>query len=191
MKVGYVRVSTVDQHEDRQVRALEECNCEKMFIDKQSGKNMERLGLKQALEYVREGDTIVVSSFDRLARSTQDLLSIVSTLEEKGVTLISLKESVDTHTSTGRLMLTLIAAIATFERECLLERQREGIAIAKEKGIYKGRKPISIENFDEMYKKYLNREIPSKTALAKTLGISRQTLYTLITEYKTKIQASK
>ena len=181
MIVGYVRVSTIEQHEDRQVRALEERNVEKLFIDKKSGKDLKREELEKCLEFIRDGDTLVVLSFDRLARSTQDLLCIVELLKEKGVTLISLKENIDTSTPTGKLMLTLIAAISEFERSNLLERQKEGIACAKERGVYKGRQKKTIHNFDEWYAKYKRREI-NKVQLARSIGVSRPTLDKMIKE---------
>ena len=138
--------------------------------------------LQELLEFVREGDTVHIHDFSRLARSTKDLLEIVELLNTKGVILISNKENIDTGTPTGKLMLTMIGAINEFERTNLLERQREGIAIAKRNGIYKGRKPVSIPNFELYYSKYLSREI-SKTQLAKELGISRPTLDKIIANY--------
>ena len=137
------------------------------------------------LDWVKEGDTLVVHDFSRLARSTKDLLNIVEQLEKKKVDLISTKENIDTSTPTGKLMLTMIGAINEFERANLLERQREGIAIAKSLGKYKGRKEVKVDNFEAYYSKYLNREL-NKTQLAKELGISRPTLDKLIKEYENK-----
>jgi DNA invertase Pin-like site-specific DNA recombinase len=133
--IAYVRVSTAEQNEARQIEALKKHNIDKWFTEKVSGKNMNRPQLEAMLDYVREGDTVYIHDFSRLARSTKDLLSIVEQLQEKGVHLVSNKENLDTSTPTGKLMLTMIAAINEFERENLLERQREGIAIAKEQGI--------------------------------------------------------
>ena len=135
------------------------------------------------LDFAREGDTIHIHDFSRLARSTKDLLDIVEKLNSKGITLVSNKENIDSSTPTGKLMLTMIGAINEFERTNLLERQREGIAIAKRNGVYKGRKAISIPGFAEHYKRYMRREI-TKSALAKELKISRPTLDKLISEYK-------
>ena len=132
------------------------------------------------LEFVREGDTVYIHSLDRLARSTKDLLAIVEQLQAKGVELHSNKESIDTSTATGKLMLTMIGAIAEFERQNLLERQREGIAIAKEQGKYRGRKQVKPDAWEEAYSKYKAREIKSVSELAKVLGISRPTVYKLI-----------
>ena len=123
-----------------------------------------------------------IHDFSRLARSTKDLLDIVERLNHKGVVLVSNKESIDTSTPTGKLMLTMIGAINEFERTNLLERQQEGIAIAKRNGVYKGRKAVTIPDFEKHYKRYANREV-SKAQLARELGISRPTLDKLIAEH--------
>ena len=125
MRVAYVRVSTVEQNEERQLQALEGFEIEKWFVEKKSGKNTNREQLTLMLEFVRAGDVIYVMDFSRLSRSVSDLLNIVQTLERKNVRLVSLKENIDTHTPTGKLMLTVIGAIAEFERENLLERQKK------------------------------------------------------------------
>lgn len=183
MIIGYIRVSTVEQNLDRQEVTMEKYQVEKVFSEKISAKDTNRPELQKALEWVREGDTLVVHDFSRLARSTKDLLEIVEFLNDKKVTLISAKENIDTSTATGKLMLTMIGAINEFERANLLERQREGIAIAKDKGKYKGRKEVKIDNFEHHYNRYMSREI-SKSALAKELGVSRPTLDKLINEYE-------
>lgn len=179
--VGYVRVSTVEQNEDRQIAGLEKHKIDKWYMEKVSAKDTNRPQLQAMLDYVREGDTIYIHDFSRLARSTKDLLEIVEMLEAKGVSLVSNKENLDTSTPTGKLMLTMIGAINEFERANLLERQREGIAIAKKKGAYKGRKAIEIDDsrFDVEYQRYMSREI-NKTELAKRLGVSRPTLDKMI-----------
>ena len=152
MNVAYVRVSTIEQNEERQIEALKTHNIDKWFIEKISGKNTNRPELKSMIEFVREGDIIYIHSLDRLARSTKDLLDIVEKLQSKKVHLVSNKENIDTTTATGKLMLTMIAAIAEFERANMLERQREGIAIAKAEGKYKGRKSIGYpDNWEEIY----------------------------------------
>lgn len=186
MNVAYVRVSTVEQNEARQTEALKQYNIEKWYTEKISAKNTNRPKLQEMLDYVRAGDTVYVHDFSRLARSTSDLLKLVETLQSKGVHLVSIKENVDTTTPTGMLMLTMIGAINQFERANLLERQREGIAIAKEQGKYKGRKKIEIENFDEYYQKYLTRQM-KKAEIAKELNISRPTLDKLIAEREQEI----
>ena len=180
MKVAYIRVSTVEQNEARQMEAMKGFGIDKYFIDKKSGKNADRPQLQAMLNFVREGDTVYIHSLDRLARSTQDLLNIVEQLQAKGVELHSDKDAIDSNTPTGKLMLTMIAAINQFERENLLERQREGIAIAKEQGKYKGRKQVRPDAWEEAYAKYKAREIKSISELAKILNISRPTVYKLI-----------
>lgn len=183
MNVAYVRVSTVEQNEARQVEALQKHDIEKWFTEKVSGKNTDRPELQNMLEFVREGDTVYIHDFSRLARSTKDLLDIVERLNKKGVHIVSNKENVDSSTPTGKLMLTMIGAIAEFERQNMLDRQAEGIAIAKRNGTYKGRKAISIESevFKAAYDRYRNREI-TKTALAQELKVSRPTLDKMIKE---------
>lgn len=185
MILGYVRVSTVEQNEGRQLETMKKYKVEKVFSEKVSGKDTNRIELKNILDFAREGDTIVVHDFSRLARSTKDLLEIVELLENKKVTLISAKENIDTSTATGKLMLTMIGAINEFERANMLERQREGIALAKEQGKYKGRKEVFIKDFEQYYDRYMNREL-NKTQLAKELKISRPTLNKLINEYESK-----
>ena len=187
MRVGYVRVSTSEQNEARQLEALEKFSIEKWYIEKVSGKDTKREQLQLMLDFVREGDEVYVMDFSRLSRSVQDLLSIVDLLNEKKVRLVSLKESLDSTTATGKLMLTVIGAIAEFERQCLLERQREGIAIAKREGKYKGRKALSLDNWDEVYTAWKNEEITA-VAAAKTLGISRGTFYNKVKQEQEKTQ---
>lgn len=182
MNIAYIRVSTVEQNEQRQIEAMKPFNIEKWFIEKISAKDTNRPKLQELLEFAREGDTIHVHDFSRLARSTKDLLDIVEQLSQKNIYLVSNKENIDTSTPTGKLMLTMIGAINEFERCNLLERQREGIAIAKRNGKYKGGKRKIVPNFENGYQRYLNREI-SKVALAKELKISRPTLDKLIKEY--------
>lgn len=183
MELAYVRVSTIEQNEARQVEAMKKYRIEKWFVEKVSAKDTNRPKLQELLDFAREGDTIHIHDFSRLARSTKDLLDIVEQLNAKGVTLVSNKENVDTSTPTGKLMLTMIGAINEFERTNLLERQREGIAIAKRNGVYKGRKEIKIANFGEHYDRYITRQV-TKSALAKELNISRPTLDKLIAEYQ-------
>lgn len=187
MKVAYIRVSTVEQNTQRQVEGLKGYGIEKYFEEKVSGKDTQRPELQNMLSFVREGDEVYTLDFSRLARNTADLLKIVELLEEKGVRLVSHKENIDTSTPTGKLMLTFIAAINSFERENMLERQREGIAIAKAEGKYKGRTPISITaiEFTELYEDYSLRRI-NKTQMAKKLKVSRPTLNRLFKEYKSR-----
>ena len=181
MRVAYVRVSTVEQNESRQIEALEKHDIEKWFTEKVSGKDTNRPELQAMLDFVREGDTIYIHDFSRLARSTKDLLEIVDQLTAKGVHLVSNKENIDSSTPTGKLMLTMIGAIAEFERQNLLERQAEGIAIAKREGKFKGGqvKKINDQVFAKYYADYKLRKI-NKTQLAAALEISRPTLDKLL-----------
>lgn len=184
MNIGYIRVSTIEQNEGRQIEGLKKYNIDKMFMEKVSAKDTNRPQLQAMLEFAREGDTIYIHSLDRLARSTKDLLEIVETLQNKGIHLVSNKENIDTSTPTGRLMLTMIGAIAEFERANLLERQREGIAIAKAKGKFKGRKEIDFpSNWEEVYNKYKHREITGNKAM-ELMGLKRNTFYKLKKEYE-------
>ncbi|SHH55422.1 recombinase family protein [Tepidibacter thalassicus] len=186
MKVGYIRVSTVEQNEDRQKVLMKKNGIEKLFIDKCSGKDTNRPKLKELMEFVRKGDTVYVESFSRLARSTKDLLELVKSLNDKGVNLISFKENIDTTTPHGKLMLTMLGAIAEFERDCLLERQREGIALAKAKGKYKGRKKIGYpNNWEEVYNRYKTRKITATKAM-EILSLKRNTFYKLKKEWEQK-----
>ena len=183
MIVGYVRVSTVEQNEGRQLVTMKKYNAEKLFIEKISAKDTKRPQLQAMVDFVREGDTIVIHDFSRLARSTKDLLELVELFNSKGVKLISNKENIDSSTPTGKLMLTMIGAINEFERANLLERQREGIALAKKEGKYKGRKEVKVDNFGYHYNRYLTRQV-NKSQLAKELEVSRPTLDKLINEFK-------
>ncbi len=185
MKIGYVRVSSLDQNEERQIVTMKKYDVEKVFIEKMSAKDKDRPKLQEMLDYVRDGDTIIVHDLSRLARNTKDLLEIVEYLNKKEVNLVSNKEHIDSSTPMGQLMLTMIGAIYEFERANLLERQREGIALAKAKGKYKGRKKIKRDNLGEYYEKYRIRMI-SKSELARQLNVSRPTLDKLLKEYELK-----
>lgn len=182
-KLAYCRVSTVEQNEARQREALSKYDIDKWFIDKCSGKSTNRPQLQQMIDYMREGDTVYIHDFSRLARSTKDLLQLVEMFRDKGVTLISNKESIDTSTAEGKLMLTMLGAINEFEREIMLERQREGIAIAKKAGKYKGgqKKKIDEKLFDTLLQQYNKHEI-NKSVFANKLGVARPTLYRLFKE---------
>ena len=178
MKIGYVRVSTQEQNEARQLKMMEEQQVEKVFIDKQSGKNTERPQFLEMMEFIRSGDILIVESYSRMARSTKDLLDIVDKLEQKGVKFISLKEKVDTTTPQGKLIFSIFASLAEFERTQMLQRQAEGIAIAKAAGKYKGRKPIEVEDekFKAVVSRWKNGEITAVFAM-KELGLKSNTFY--------------
>lgn len=184
MNIAYVRVSTVEQNEGRQLEGLKKYDIDKWFEEKVSAKDTNRPQLKAMLEFAREGDTIYVWDFSRLARSTKDLLELVELMTSRGVHLKSIKENLDTSTPAGKLMLTMIGAINEFERGNLLERQREGIALAKEKGAYKGRKKIDYpDNWEEVYNQWKNREITATKAMEE-LNLKRNTFYKLLKEYE-------
>ena len=177
MKVGYARVSTLEQNEERQIETLQAAGCEKLFLDKLSGKDIARPNLQAMLDYVREGDVVVVNEYSRLARSTKDLLDIVDDLRKKGVELISQKEKLDTSTPQGKFMLTVFAGVAEFERALLLQRQAEGIALAKKQGKYTGRKQIKKpQNWPLLKAAYQTRQITA-TKLAQLCNVSRPTVY--------------
>lgn len=176
MRVGYIRVSTIEQNTIRQEKLMAELMVEEIFIDKISGKNMDRPELKRMLDFIRKGDSVIVESISRFARNTRDLLDLIDFLTKKEVSFISLKENIDTTTPTGKFMLTIFAAVAELEREYILQRQREGIAIAKQQGKYHGRKPSALPNLSPVMAKYQSGTITA-TKASKLLGISRSTFY--------------
>jgi DNA invertase Pin-like site-specific DNA recombinase len=181
--VGYGRVSTFDQSLEIQLEELTKAGCTKIFQEKQSGSSMNgREQLKLLLDYVREGDTVVVCKLDRIARSTIDLLNIAQQLEQKEVAFKVLNINLDTSTPTGKLMLTMLGAIASFEREMMLERQRAGIAKAKTKGLYTGRKPTAIAKTAEVLR-LLELQVP-KSQIAERLNISQASVYRIIQAQK-------
>ncbi|MCP5449738.1 MAG: recombinase family protein [Gammaproteobacteria bacterium] len=175
-RVGYVRVSSLDQNQERQ---LDRVAVDKLFEDKASGKDVDRPALEALLVFVRQGDTVVVHSMDRLARNLDDLLRLVRTLTGRGVCIEFVKEGL---TFTGEdspmanLMLSVMGAFAEFERALIRERQREGIALAKQRGVYRGRKrALSFEQAAELRRRAAAGEV--KAQLARAFGISRETLY--------------
>jgi len=187
MKFGYVRVSTAEQNTARQEVLMQEMGVDKVFIDKVSGKNMDRQELKNLLEYVREGDVVIVESISRFARNTRELLHMVNFLKEKRVEFVSKKENIDTATPAGKFMLTVFGAIAELERDYILQRQSEGIAIAKQLGKYSGRKKIEIDKpkFETIYKSWKAGEITATRAMSK-LNLSRSTFYRRAREFERK-----
>lgn len=178
MKVWYVRISSVFQNELRQVEAAKAYGAEKLFIDKCSGKNADRPQLKEMLSFVREGDVLYVESISRLARNVRDLLNIIDELQSKKVSFVSIKENIDTSTSTGKFMLTVFAALSEMELNTIHDRQREGIELAKQKGIYKGRAPmkIDIEKFNRMCEEWRASK-RTATSIQKEFGITGTTFY--------------
>ncbi|MBQ3794859.1 MAG: recombinase family protein [Butyrivibrio sp.] len=182
MRTGYVRVSTQDQSVARQMEALKPYNIEKFYVEKISGKNTARPEFQRMMDFLREGDELYVSEWSRLSRSTMDLLNTISTLNDRGVKIVSLKENFDTSTPQGKLILTVFAGLNEFERALILERQRDGIALAKAEGRYKGRAEKKLENFDEVYGLWADKRI-SATAAADALGITRATFYNRVKKY--------
>ena len=176
MKIGYIRVSTQEQNTIRQEVIMKILGVDEIYIDRMSGKNTERPKLKRMLAFVRQGDTVIVESISRFARNTRDLLELVEQLAAKGVEFVSQKESIDTSTPTGKFMLTVFGAVAELEREYILQRQREGIEIARAQGKYKGRKPISSPDFDKVAAQWRRGELTAVQAM-KRLGMSKATFY--------------
>jgi DNA invertase Pin-like site-specific DNA recombinase len=179
-RVGYKRVSSVDQSTERQLDGLE---LDRVFEDKASGKDTNRPALQDAIKYVREGDTLVIHSMDRLARNTEDLLRLVRELNAKRVSVEFVKERLTFSGSSADpmadLMMTMLAGFAQFERSMIRERQREGIAIAKANGVYKGGKPkLTDEQVADLKARVASGE--KKAVVARDFGISRETLYTYL-----------
>ena len=185
MKIGYIRISTTDQNTARQEVLMNDLGVEQVFIDRMSGKNTDRPELKRMMNFVREGDVVIVESISRFARNTNDLLELVEQLTVKQVEFISKKEAIDTTTPTGRFMLTVFGAVAELEREYILQRQKEGIAIAKEKGVYKGRKPIECPKLAEVVSIRRNGEITAVEAM-KRLNMKPSTFYRKVKEVTLK-----
>ena len=160
---------------------MEQLGVDEVYIDRMSGKNTNRPELQKMLEYVRKGDTVIVESISRFARNTRDLLELVEKLTVKGVEFVSKKEAIDTTTPTGKFMLTVVGAVAELEREYILQRQREGIAIAKANGVYKGRKSLQPPEFEKVTAKWRNGQITAAEAM-RQLGMSKSTFYRRVKE---------
>ncbi len=186
MKVGYVRVSTEEQNTVRQENIMKQLGVERVYIEKASGKSRAgRPQLAAMMDFVREGDVVIVESISRFARSTRDLLQLVEQLGNKKVGFVSQKESIDTETPQGKFMLTVFGAMAELEREQTLQRQKEGIEAAKAAGKYKGRKPMEIdaELLKSIHTQWYKGEITTAYAIRR-LGVSRNTFYRRIWEYE-------
>ena len=181
MKIGYVRVSTEGQNTARQELLMQELGVDQVYIDRMSGKSTDRPELIKMMGFVREGDTVVVESISRFARNTQDLLRLVEQLTAKNVEFVSKKEAIDTTTPTGKFMLTIFGAVAELEREYILQRQREGIAIAKANGVYKGRKPIQRPEFASVVADWQHGSITAVEAM-KRLNMKPSTFYRKVRE---------
>ena len=188
VNLAYVRVSTLDQNPDRQINNIENTTTidpDGWFIEKVSGRKIDRPQLEALKKHARKGDVIYIDSFSRLARSARDLLNLISFFQEKGAEVVSLKESLDTSTPTGKMMLTVMAAISEFELEQLKDRQAEGIALAKAQGKYKGRKKIKIDDeLEEFFYQWKRREI-TKAEVVRLSGYSRSTISRRFNEMET------
>ena len=160
---------------------MRELGVEQVFIDRMSGKNTDRPELKRMMNYVREGDVVIVEAISRFARNTKDLLELVEQLTAKQVEFISKKEAIDTTTPTGKFMLTVFGAVAELEREYILQRQREGISVAKQNGVYKGRKPIEHPRFNEIISLWKGGDITAVEAM-KRLDMKPSTFYRKVKE---------
>ncbi len=181
MIIGYARTSTVDQTAglEAQERDLKAAGCEKLFVEQVSSVDViARVKLAEALDFLREGDVLVVTKLDRLARSVAHLLEVLERLAAKGASLRILAMGIDTATPTGKLMLTILGGVAEFERSIMLERQREGIAKAKAEGKYKGRKPTARIQADEV--KRLRAEGVGASEIAQRLGMGRASVYRVL-----------
>ena len=184
MNIGYARVSTESQETARQERAFKELGIEKVFIDKASGKNAERKQLKEMLTYIREGDTVTVESISRIARNTRDLLTITETINSRGANFVSLKEAINTSTPQGKFIFTLFGAMAELERECIVQKTREGVAIAKEQGKYKGKPKKKIDEvaFRKEVKRWRDGSQTAREAM-RALNLKPNTFYRRVKEF--------
>ena len=188
-KIGYARVSTVGQNIDAQIKQLKDAGCEMIYEEKISGKNINRTKLQKMKKELHKGDTVIVTSFSRLARSTKDLLELVETFQNKGVGFRSLKEDINTLGASGKFILTLLGAVATFERELMLEKQKDGIAYARSQGKYKGKQRVIYldDKIKDLFKRVDIKELKAKEALHLS-GFSQGTYYKLWKEWKEKSQ---
>ena len=195
MKVGYIRVSSKEQNTARQELLMEQLGVDKVYLEKVSGKNTNRPELKAMLEFVREGDTVVVESISRFARNTKDLLELIELLQEKKVEFISQKEAIDTTTPTGKFMLTIFGAVSELERSYILQRQREGIdamPIDKKTGKRKSSKTGRVtgrpsmkypKDWTKIYNQYITKELNVKQ-ICKLYDLPRSSFYVLVDRYK-------
>lgn len=176
MKIGYIRISTTEQNTARQEVLMRDLGVDQVYIDRMSGKNTDRPELKRMMSFVRNGDVVIVESISRFARNTRDLLELIEQLAVKGAEFVSKKEAIDTSTPTGKFMLTVFGAVAELELEYILQRQREGIAVAKAAGIYKGRKPIEHPEFDKVVRQWREGRFTAVETM-KRLDMKPSTFY--------------
>lgn len=184
MKIGYARVSTLDQNLDRQLDNLKEQGCERIFAEKMTGTKADRPELQRMLEMLREGDVVVVDSFSRLSRSTKDLLDLTETFRNKGVSLISIKEKLDTTTPEGKLMMTMLAALSQFERDLIAERTKDGLKAARARGRQGGRPKAGTDKDKARALAMYDANIMTNTEIAQSVGVSTATFNRWIAERK-------
>lgn len=183
MNIGYIRVSSSSQNLDRQIDEMGKLHLDKVYQEKISGKDTNRPQLQQMLENIRSGDTLTVLSIDRLGRNGKDILDIVTDIKSKGAIFKCLNPTFDTSTPFGDFFLWILAAVSEMEREQILSRQRQGIALAKQLGKYKGRRPKQLENFEGVYQQWMDGKITMEQA-GKILGVSRATFYRRVKQYE-------
>lgn len=184
MNIAYIRVSTQEQNTGRQLEAMKQHNIDKIFEEKVSGKDTNRPQLKAMMEFARESDIVYIESISRLARNTLDFLNIVEQFTAKGVSLVSLKESINTSTPQGKFMLSVFAALSQLERDTIKQRQREGINLALAEGRAYGRRKIEIDDtFKKVYLRWKAEEITAVEAMRQT-GLTRSTFYRRVEEYQ-------
>lgn len=182
-KIGYARVSTIAQKLDSQIDALEKAGCIKIFSEKSSGVKDERIGWKKLMEYIRQGDILVVTELSRMTRSLMHLLKVVKELEEQNISIVSLRENIDTTTATGRCFISMIGAISQMERELKAERAAAGRAAAKARGRTGGRPKIDPEKIEQASILYQNSD-KSAAEVCKMVGIGKRTLFKYLAERK-------
>ena len=180
---GYARVSTAEQNLDRQLDALKKYGVDKIYNEKMTGTKRERPELDKMLDRMTDGDTVVIESLSRLGRSTKDLIELVELFESKEVNLVSLKESIDTNTSTGKLLFTLMSAIAQFERDCIADRTKEGLKAARARGRVGGRPKTNVEQVNKAVKLYHTGKYSLKE-IEELTGVKKDTLYRNLKEVK-------
>ncbi len=175
-KIGYARVSTTEQNLDRQLDMLSAYGVDKVYTEKMTGTKFDRPQLTKMLEHVDVGDTVVIESLSRLGRSTKDLIELVEQFHQKGVQLVSLKESIDTSTSTGKLLFTIMSALAQFERDVIADRTKEGLAAARARGHFGGRPRTDSRKIQQAIKLYETKSHTVKE-IEELTGVKRATLY--------------
>lgn len=184
MKIGYARVSTVEQNLDRQLDALHAAGCERIFNEKMTGTRSDRPELRMMMMTLREGDTLVVESFSRLSRSTKDLLALVDKLTAMGVHLISLKEDLDTTTATGKMMLTMMSALSQFERDLIAERTRDGLKAARARGRCGGRPRLGTDKDKKQALAMYDANVMTNAEIAEKFNVSLRTFNRWIADRK-------